>query len=1054
MILSGLASIPRAFYTNGHLLWLTVTVVLVAGLSSLLTIPRIEDPRITNRNAVIVTPFPGATAERVEALVTDVVESAVDELGSVRTIESTSRSGVSSVSVEFDDSVTNEDNSELFAELRDLVDRAATEFPPEAGPPVVDDKREPVAFALVLGVTWDDDSPPDRGLLSRLAEELADRLRRIPGTELVRVYGEATEEITITLARGEIATMNLDVQAIAQRLSDANARVPAGTAFGGTVDIPIEVTGDFETIERVKAVPIATSSDGSVLRLGDIARVEKGWREPIDELGVIDGRHTVFVAARVETSAFVGSWTERAKQVADDFADSWGHPIAVESAFEQAPYTTERLNELGLNLLAGVGVVLAAIWMIMGLRAALIIAVALPLSVALVHFGWNVSGTQIQQMSVFGLILALGLLIDNAIVVTDEVMARLDRGDRPLEALQGTIRHLLGPLSASTLTTVLAFLPITLLPGGPGDFVGSIGTSVILALVASFVISITVIAALTARFGSRERADDARRRRPRGLAPKWITRPYRRLLGLVGAAPLAAAMIAVSPAVAGFAVAGSLGSQFFPPVDRNMFEIRVWLQSGVPAELTHDHTRRVEASLRRYEGVERVSWMIGGSHPSVYYNLVMGQDGAQNFAQAIVTTTSPEATKRLVEVAERDLTARHPELQVVARPFAQGPPVAADIEYRLLGPDPDELHRLGERVRTVLQNDPAVLLTQASIQRGEPKAVYAIDEDSARSIGITPVTAARQIDAALSGVVGGSILEDLEDVPVRIRYDDEWRRAPNRITSVLLSSPESGEWTSASALGDISLKPQPGGISRYNGQRTNTILAYTRSDALPIDVNARVLAQLEVSDFELPAGYTLETGGATEEDARARQGLIGLIPVISTLGLATLILAFRSIALSLLLCSIAGLSLGLALLSTWAIQFPISFNTLLGTLGLIGVALNDSIVVLAAIRGDDAARRGDREAIVDVIAGCSRHIIATTVTTAGAFLPLLVFVGGDFWPSIAVVLAGGIVGASLLALIFVPASYLLLIRIGVPLGGREVTASTHSEPSIDHDGSA
>jgi multidrug efflux pump subunit AcrB len=689
------------------------------------------------------------------------------------------------------------------------------------------------------------------------------------------------------------------------------------------------------------------------------------------------------------------------------------------------------------NLIAGASVILAVVFIIMGFRPAVIVALALPLVVAIVVLGWHATSGAIHQMSIFGLIIALGLLIDNAIVVTDEITAAKAKGLNALDAVRYGVRHLAVPLLASTITTVLAFAPIMLLPGGPGDFVGSIGTSVILAIVASLGIALTITAALAGIF-AKPTPPGARRRWWRdGVAPAWLATSARFSLRKLMAVPLVPIGIAAAAPLAGFVTAPTLGNQFFPAIDRNMFEIRVWMPTDSSIAATTAKAHEVEADLRELGGVEHVSWLMGGSYPTVYYNLVMNQDRAPHYAHAVVTTSSSERTKSLLDEAQATLDRLHPDAQIVVRQFAQGPPVIADIEYRIFGPSLEVLRDLGDRCRVALQEHPDVIHTQVTMPRGEPKLFFEADESEARLSGIALATLASQLESTIDGAVGGSVIEDLEQLPVRVRYPDDRRDDLASITSTVFVDEGIDRWLSAAALGEFTLRPAPGGggISRFDGERTNTVRAYVRNGSLPIDVSVEVLATLEAPQeqggrgFTLPEGYRIEFGGAQEEDGEATSNLATYAPILATLMVATLVLAFRSVTYASMLGCVAIFSLGLALLSTWSIGFPISFNTILGTLGLIGVALNDSIVVLAAIRADPRAAAGDRVAIVDATIACTRHVLATTATTIGGFLPLLLFVGGDFWPSLAIVLVGGIAGSTLVALLFIPAAYVLATEL-------------------------
>jgi multidrug efflux pump subunit AcrB len=376
----------------------------------------------------------------------------------------------------------------------------------------------------------------------------------------------------------------------------------------------------------------------------------------------------------------------------------------------------------------------------------------------------------------------------------------------------------------------------------------------------------------------------------------------------------------------------------------------------------------------------------------------------------------------------------------VVRSFAQGPPVEAEVELELRGPSLAVLQELGETIRQRLGERPEVLHTQATLERGEPKLWVDVDEDEARLAGLTLRDVAAQLESRLEGRQGGSVRESFEELPVRVRTRNEARADRAGVAETQLLGTAAGtDWIPLAALGDLELRPEIGGITRCDGERCNQVRAYLRAGALPIDVTNAVLVSLEESDFRLPAGYSLRVGGDSEEQAAAVSSLLTYAPVLGVLMVATVVLSFRSAALAALLFAVAGLSAGVGLLATWVSGFPFSFNSILGTAGLIGVALNDSIVVLAAIRAEPRAREGQIDAVVEVVLACSRHVLSTTLTTIGGFLPLLLFVGGDFWPPLAIVLAGGVAGATVLATVFVPAGYVTIQR-GVGLGEARLAA--------------
>lgn len=1018
-----------AFYDNPYLLWLTVAIIAVAGLSALISLPRLEDPRITNRNPLIVTEVPGASAERVETLVTEVLEEALEEVSEIKTVDSTSRAGVSLIAVELKDRVTTAGNDEIFSKMRDRLGDAAADLPAEAGAPFLDDQRDPVAFTLILGLVWERPGTPNLTLLDRHAEELARRLRALKGTELVRRYGEIDEEITVTADARALADLGLPVAQAARRIAAADAKLPAGQLRGADRDAVIEVEGALDAIERVRQIPLIETEQGSVVRVGDVAQVVRDRRTPPMEIARTGGRRTVFVAARMEQGVRIDRWTPRAFAIVADYGARLGSGIAVETVFDQSVYTEDRLADLAFNLALGVGVVMIVVLATMGWRSGLIVGSAIPLVFASVLFALLLVDGALHQMSIFGMIIALGLLIDNAIVVTDEVTARLRKGESRRAAVAGALGHLFAPLLASSLTTVLAFAPIVLLPGNAGDFVGWIGGSVLFAIVFSFMLSMTVIAALAGRY---VRFEGARRWWHQGLDVPALAALTRRLLGGGLKRPWLGMALAAAPALLGFAVAPFLGNQFFPPVDRNMFEIEVKLDEQTAIARSYELVTAMEARILKAPEVARVHWLAGGSFPSVYYNLTMDQDRASHYAQAIVETGTADGTEALIPRLQAILDAAFPAAQILVRQFGQGPPVDADVQYRLYGPDRAVLQDLGERMRRALQAHPDVLHSWMTMGRGLPKLWVEADEDAARLAGLTLADLAGQLQGNLEGYRGGSVLEGLENLPVRVRLAEDVRGSLAAIASTDFLRPAAAgadaQWTPLAALGRIALRPEPAAVTRYDSRRTNMVEASTRNEALPIDVTYEVLDALEAEGFDLPPGYEIELGGSVETDSEAVGNLMQFVPTITVLMIATLILAFKSLRLAGILFVVVGLSVGLGQLATFSIGFPVSFNTILGTLGLIGIALNDSIVVLASIRDNPRAAAGEHAAVIDAVMGCGRHVASTTLTTMGGFLPLLLFIGGDFWPSLAIVLAGGIAGATLIAVFFVPAAYVLLRR--------------------------
>jgi len=1013
------------FFRNRYLLTLSIIVLTLIGVTAYFSLPRLEDPRITNRNPLIITKMPGASPSRVETLVTEKIEDALREIDEIKKIESVSRAGGSVIAIELEDWVGPSENQAIFSRIRNKLDDVGPDLPPSASKPFFDEKRLPAAFTLTVGVVWNGEGPPAYNILNRLTEDLADRIRTVPGTELVRIYGQPKEEVTVVVDQDESALIGIDNLAILQKISDADVKVPAGMLRGRESDILIEVEGELSDTNRIGSIPIITTNNGMVTALSDIASVDRSWKTPLNEIALIDGRPGILLSARMGEGVKIGDWIKLAHETVDQFSAFRAEGIDIVKVFDQSIYTNERLNELEANLLAGAVVVTFIVLFMMGWRSALIVGSALILTISVSLFLLLASQGALHQIAIYGLIVALGLLIDNAIVVVDEVGKRIRSGMDALEAVKATYHHLFVPLFSSTLTTVLGFSPIFLLPGNVGDFVRAIGGSVISAIIASFVISMTIIASLAGIFLARKI--------PEKNSPWWVwgyedpelENLYVRILTKLLHRPVLGVFLSLVFPIIGFAVAPTLGSQFFPPIDRNMFDVKLWMPADTSIEETERVAKKAEAYIREFPGVTHVNWMIGNNFPLVYYNQVMIMDFTQNFAQAAITTASPEDTMRIVGQVQDKLDKDLGEAQVVVRKFAQGPPKQADIEYRLFGPSIPRLQNIGERIRLRLQNHPMVLQTQMTIPRGEPKLWFDADEIEASRVGFTLKDISLQLQSNLEGLTSGSMIENLEELDVRVRYGDSIRNSLSAIESINFIQRGSHSWVPLDQLGFLTLKPELGALTRYNGSRCNVIRGFTTDDALPIDVTYEVLA--EIKEEGLPNDYRIELGGDAELDNEAIDNLKIYAPILLMLMSATLILSFHSVRLAFLLAIVSFMSIGLGLLSTWFIAFPISFNTILGTLGLIGVAINDSIVVLAGIHSNEKARQGDIPSILHEVVGATRHVLSTTLTTIGGFLPILIFIGGEFWPSLAIVMVGGVSGATLMAILFIPTAYLLIL---------------------------
>lgn len=1009
------------FYRNTRLLILTLLLIIVWGLSSFQSLPRLEDPELVSRNAVVTTFFPGADAELVETLVTEKIEDEVAEVEEVLTFESTSRAGVSVVEIELSEAVTEAEVSGIWSRIRDKLDDATLEFPPGATDPELEEV-EVKAYALVVGITWNRDDPPNYAILRRLAAALKDSLDSLPGTEVIDVFGEPDEEILVQVDPARLAGLNLTPQTLVQQLTQTDAKSAAGQLRGATIDLPLAIDGELDSLARLARTPVKLGNEGQVVLLGDVASIEKGTREPRQELALAGGKSAVLLGIFVQSDYRLDQWSRQAQPILNDFRSQLSDGVRLAVLFDQTRYVTTRLNGLIVNLVLAALLVFGITLVIMGWRSALVVGMALPLSLLVVFGLMGILDIPLHQISVTGLIVALGILIDTAIVMVDEVRHHLEQGASAAAAIDRSVEYLAIPLLSSTITTVLAFMPIALLPGSVGEFVGTIGLNVILAVSASFILSITLVPALAAHvFHWRTRSGGHGSRWWQvGVSVPAIAPLYQRLVTLAIRRPLLGIGLALIVPLLGFLVAPTLDQQFFPASDRDQLQIELELLPSTAIEETE--SLALCERLLRGKVVEDVHWLVGTNAPRFYYNLTGGREDESNYAQALVQLnqlSSADITRRL----QAEVDAAFPNGRAVVRQLEQGPPFDAPIEVRILGNDLTQLQEIGERVRSQLIALEPITHTRTSLNETLPQVQFALDEEAVRLTGLDYGTIAQRLDQTLEGIRGGSILEETEELPVRVRMGS--RNDLDAIAALPLVATATNNWLPLNALGDFSLTPEIAKITHYNGERVNIIQGFLRAGMLPDTVLGPFQRSLE--NIDLPLGYRLDFGGEAEERAEAIGNLVSTIGVLAVLTVTTLVLSLGSFKLAGLIGCVAVAAFGLGLFSVALFGYPFGFNPIIGTVGLIGVAINDSIVVLAALDENPYARLGDRAAIQSVVGQSTRHVLTTTFTTMIGFVPLLLD-GGEFWPPLAVAIAGGVGGATFLALFFIPSAYRLLGR--------------------------
>jgi multidrug efflux pump subunit AcrB len=1030
------------FYTNPRVSALLVLFIVVLGGAAFQGLARQEDPKMAERYAGVITFLPGATALRMETLISEPIETALREIPEIKELTSSSKAGQSVVGVELYESVSSSETDNVWSEVRDILGDTVPMLPPGTIEPELE-IRQPIASTIIVALSWQHPSESQLGILSRIAETLRVNLANTQGTEIAETWGEAEEEIRVGLDPYKLVASGMSAGRVASAIAQADTKIPAGRLRSGSSDMLVEVQADLKSTERIARIPLAVSANNQTLRVSDIASVSKTTLDPPRSLAFHGSERVIFVNAKMRPGLQIESWTKSALTTVNKLDASLPDGIGLDVVYLQNTYTGDRMVSLGTNLVfALILVLLLLIWM-MGLRSALTVGVALPLSGSMVLVGMMYLQIPLHQMSVTGLIISLGLLIDNAIVVVEDYKLKRKRGAQISTAIEQSIQHLWVPLGASTATTVFAFMPIALAPGGVGDFTGTLGVTVALSVASSFLLAMTVIPAFAGYLENRWPSRGGGRWWQQGFSNPSLAAAYRRTLQVAINRPIIGIGAALIMPFIGFALAPTLTNQFFPAVDRNQFQVQIALPSQASIWETRDSVVRANEVLRSYPNVTDTFWTIGEGAPRVYYNVVSLNERVPSFASGWVNTTSAVDTEKVLKTLQDDLSRALPEAEVLAIPFEQGPPTNAPIELRIIGPDLNVLGREAQTLRALVSALPKVTFVRATLSTAEPKLAFAPRENAAAAGGLSTGDLAQNINALLSGQAAGTVLEGNRQIPVRVQLADRYRNDMADLTTLpMLANNRDG--IPLQELGEWQLQPTASAIDRRQGERLSTVQAFLQPFTLPDTVMQDIRATLAEKGYQPPPGYRLSVGGVAEESAESMGNIVSVFVFFALAMTAVVILSLNSFRQAGLIGLVAILSFGLALLGLRIFGYPFGYMALIGALGMMGLAINGAIIVLSALKASPEASSGETEAVVNVVMDASRHIISTTLTTIGGFIPLIVN-GGKFWPPLATAIAGGVAGSAIIALYLIPASYAAIQR---KRAGKAPPAEQSSQPVV------
>ena len=987
--------------------------LVAIGLYSFSSIPREEDPSFEISGFDISAVLPGADPKDLERLVTKPLEDRLAELDDLRQMESVVADGVSFTIVEF---LASTDADKKYEEVIREINALRPSLPPELrqlhirrfSPGLVNI----VQYALVS-------EEANYGDLQDQARELKDTLKSVPGVRTAETWAFPQRELRIEVDLRRIAELGISPAVIAQALESENANIPAGVVDIGPRSFTLKSTGAYTDLEQVRDT-VVTAIEGRVVRVRDLGEVK--WSEgEWGHVGRFDGKRAVFVTANMKSGYNVLEVRTAVVAAVERWSVGLPKRIALELAFDQSRNVETRLDRLYLDFGIAIAVVLLTL-LPLGLRAASIVMISIPLSLA---FGVAVLyflGYSLNQLSIAGFVVALGLLVDDSIVAVENISRHLRMGyDRTRAAIAGT-RQIFIAVLGCTATLVFAFLPLMALPGAAGKFIRVLPTAVVATIVGSLLIALFVIPFLASRMLSKEEHGEGNRLLQRIM--DGIHRYYRPALHYCLARPKATVAIAIGGSLlASVLLVPVLGSSLFPKADTPQFLVQIDTPTGTSYAETDRTLRFVEAEVNKVPGIRSVSANLGRGNPQVYYNHIQRQQSA-SYAEVLGVLEKYDSRRTPADLdALRIRLDGYPGARISVLEFRNGPPVAAPIAVRVVGPDLAMLDRLAREVEGLLDRTPGTRDVRNPLKFTRTNLRVEADTAKAALLGVPAIEIDRTVRLAVSGLQAGTFKDDDGDqYPIMVRPPFEARADLRNLGEARLTS-VTGESLPLSQIAKVTLEPAPVLISRFARERAVTVTAQVERDLNTGKVTAGVVDRLD--EMEWPRGYRYVLGGDAEAGSESFAG-IGTAAIVAIFGIfAILVLEFGSFRSTLIVLTVVPLGVMGGMFMLLVTGNEISFTASIGFIALIGIEIKNSILLVDFTN----QLREDGVALDEAIeqAGEIRFlpILLTSATAIGGLLPLALQNSGLYSP-MAWVIIGGLITSTLLARLVTPVMYKLM----------------------------
>lgn len=999
-----------------------ILLLSAAGTYSYFNLGRAEDPSFTIKVMVVSAVWPGATADEMQQQVADPIEKKLQSLPHLDKLESYSRPGVSIIQVVLRDNTPAREVPNLWYQARKKVGDVQGDLPNGVVGPFFDDEYGDVYSALYI-LSGENVAPAE---LKRQAEVIRQKLLRVDDVEKVDIIGERPERIYIEFSHARLATLGITAQQIFQSLARQNAVVAGGAVDTKADRINLRLTGAFTGVEAIAAVPVAAGS--AVFRLGDIATVRRGYEDPPSFIIRQHGRDAIGIGVSMSAGANIISLGQHLKTAMDAAIAELPVGIDVTQVADQPHIVGESVGEFLKTFAEALVIVLVVSFLSLGFRTGIVVALSVPLVLAIVFLVMFADGMDLHRITLGALIIALGLLVDDAIIAIEMMVVKMEEGWDRVKAASFAWTSTAFPMLTGTLVTAAGFLPVGFAKSSSGEYAGGIFWVVGIALIASWFVAVIFTPYLGTLLLPDFKKAGGHGHGGHAAHDGRLWRIFRRVLDaclrhkfmVLG---ITFGLFALS--VAGF---GLVQQQFFPTSTRTELFLEMRLPEGTSITATQATTKKAEALIGEGDpDVVSATSYIGQGAPRFWLGLNPVLPNP-NFAQIVIVTKDVEARERVkarldAAIAEGALS----EARARVDRFVFGPPVGFPVQFRVVGPDPSKVRDIAEEVRQVMARDPAIIDPHLNWGEQVKSITLQVDQDRARAIGLTPSDVAETLQTLLSGYTVTQHREGNLLIDVVARAVPEERVDLEHLPTLTVATLK-GVPVPLSQVARIAYGSEEPIFWRRDRDLVLTVRGDVKDGIQPPTVTTRILPQLDAIKAKLSPDYRIETGGSIEESAKANASLAAVFPVMIIVMLTLLMIQLQSFSRLALVLLTAPLGLIGATAALLIAHKPFGFVALLGLIALAGMIMRNTVILVDQIDRDIADGHAPADAIVDATLRRTRPVVLTALAAVLGMIPLA---GSTFWGPMAITIMGGLVIATVLTLLVVPAMYATMFRVRV-----------------------